>query len=231
MERSKKVFSLNVIKNRVENLKLIIPIILKQCDLLYVNCIGHKINTKDEGLNFLENEKIILEHLSSGGSETRFLHYNKHPNDTYYFTIDDDILYPDNYADELILKMEKYQNKGLCCVHGSILNLTLEKDFYKKRKQLFHFRYELKEDEPVTIPGVGTTCFYTPNFKLNIDDFKTKNMSDPYVASFAHKQGVKVFSIKRDKNWLTPLNEYGSRIYGNNPHREIDALIIKTFKQ
>ena len=63
--------------------------------------------------------------------------------------------------------------------------------------------------------------------KLNISDYKTKNMSDTYTACFLAEQNVKRVSVKRPSNWLIPLNEHGVRIWGNNPHEEIDKMINK----
>jgi len=226
----KKIFSINVIKERVSNLKKIIPNILIQSDLIYINCIGHKIDKNDDEFKFLDNEKIKFYFFDEGGSETRFIHYNKHPHNVYYFTIDDDILYPKDYSEKLISSMKKFDNKIICCVHGSDLNLNLNCDLYKKRKNPIHFTFELEKTRKVMIPGVGTSCFYVPNFKVNIADFKNKNMSDPYVSVFAKKQKVDIYSIPRKKMWLKPLEGFGKSIYGNNPHKEIDKLFIDNFK-
>lgn len=226
----KKIFSLNLIKERVNNLKIIISNILPQCDLIYINCINHKINLNDDNLSFLKNDKIRIFYLPSGGSETRFIHYNNHlEENTYYFTIDDDILYPKNYSDIHIKNMLKYKNNIISCVHGSDYDLTLRSNFYLNRKRVFHFTQELKSSKNVMICGVGTSCFYTHNFKINLQDFKVSNMSDPYVSLFAKKQNIDIMSIERPKLWLIPLNEGGKRIYGNNPHKEIDNLVLNNY--
>jgi hypothetical protein len=227
----KKIFSLNVIEERVGNLKQIIPNILVQSDLIYINCIQHKIDITDKNFKFLDDKKIKIIYLEDSGSESRFIHYNNHLHDSYYFTIDDDILYPLDYSEKLIKFMKKFENKIICCVHGSNLNLDLNSNFYKKRKDIFHFTSNLDKEQKVMIPGVGTSCFYTSSFKLNINNFKTKNMSDPYVSVFAKKQNVDIYSVPRAKMWLKPLEGFGKSIYGNNPHKEIDELIIENFKK
>jgi hypothetical protein len=127
----------------------------------------------------------------------------------------------------MIKNMEIYNNNSACCVHGSNIDKKLNSKFYKKNRQVFHFKDELKENREIMIPGVGTSCFYKKNMKLNISDYKTKNMSDTYTACFLAEQSVKRVSVKRESNWLRPLDEHGVRIYGNNPHEEIDKMINK----
>lgn len=219
-----KVFSLNTIPERAANLEVIIPIILKQSDLLYVNLIGYKYIPK-----VLDQKNIIINIFEKGGSELRFYNYKSCDDDTYYFTIDDDILYPENYSLVMIETMKKYNNKVICCVHGSDVDLNLNKNFYKENRKVYKFYSKCKE-RIVMIPGVGTSCFYKGNISINLEDFKVSNMSDVYVASFAYKQNIPVICVSREQNWLIPLNEYNKKIWGNNPHEHIDEVINKTFK-
>lgn len=223
----KKIFSLNTIPNRVKNLDIIIPIILKQADKLYVNVIGYK-----EIPIILNNDKIVVNQFEKGGSELRFYNYNDNDfenSDVYYFTIDDDILYPVDYSDVMIKRMIEYDNNVVCCVHGSIVNFKVNSNYYSNR-HIYNYKNEVKKDIIVHIPGVGTTCFYKKNFKVNLDDFKVKNMSDPYVSTFLHKQNIKPICIKRKKLWLKDLDMCGTSIFGNNPHKDIDDLFNNTFK-
>jgi hypothetical protein len=222
----KKIFSLNIISSRESNLKIILPNILDQCDLLYVNLIGfNKIP------DILLNNNLIISKITKGGSELRFFYYNCCEDDTYYFTIDDDILYPKNYAERLIENMKKYENKVVCCVHGCNINLQQSVDYYKRGRTVYHFKKELKEDTKVMIPGVGTSCFYKGLVKINLEDFKISNMSDPYLGYFLLKQKISIISIKRESMWLKPLLTNDKTIWGNNPYKEIDNLINNTFKK
>jgi hypothetical protein len=225
---SKIIFSLNSIYKREENLKFIIPNLVKQCDILYINMIGYPTDYKPKGI--ITHKKIELNFLNEGGSETRFLKYIDCEDDSYFFTLDDDILYPKNYSEILIQKMKQYNNNSIVCVHGSIIDLKQDKDFYKKGRLVYHFTKELKEDKKVIIPGVGTSCFYKKNFNINLKDFKNKNMSDPYVGVFAHKQNVDVICVERSDNWLKIHDEKGVSIWGNNPFEEIDKLFNENLK-
>ncbi len=220
-----KVFSLNTISNREPNLKFIIPSILKQADYLHINLIGYNYIPK-----ILKKKKILINQTKIGGSELRFLPYHIYPGNTYFFPIDDDILYPDDYSNVLIKNMLMYGNEAICCVHGSDINLNQNKDYYKIGKRTKHFSKKLDINTQVLIPGVGTSCFFKKTFNIDINEFKTPNMSDAYIGSFAFKQKIPVISIERKAKWLKLLPEYKTSIWGNNPHSDIDELINKTFK-
>lgn len=216
------IFSLSTTENRSENLNLIIPKLINQADMIFVNLIGY-----ENIPSILKNRKIIINRFKNAGSEIRFFDYNDCEKDSYFFTIDDDILYPEDYSEVMISNMRKYNNKSVCCVHGSDIDKTLEKDFYKKNRTVFHFKKELKSNTEVMIPGVGTSCFYRGTTNIEIDNYKVSNMSDTYTACFLAEQNIKRISIERESNWLEPLQEHGSRIFGNNPHEEIDRMINK----
>lgn len=218
-----RVFSLNSLPNRRDNLELMLPNIIGQADIIYVNLIGW--NTDYPAI--LQYRNIHITHLETGGSETRFMHYNKHPN-SYYFTIDDDILYPKDYSDVLVSKMEIYGNRVVCCVHGSIPDLSRKEDYWTGRK-LFAFQRPLQKDNQVLVPGVGTACFNTATTKMDIADFVTPDMSDAYTSVFLYNQKIPVVCVERKAGWLYPLKEYGTHIWGNHPKEEIDRLYRKTF--
>jgi hypothetical protein len=216
------IFSLSTISERFENLDCIIPTILSQCDLLFVSLINY-----DYIPSILENEKIRINRFESAGSEIRFYNYNDIPDDSYYFTIDDDILYPVDYTKVMMKNMILYENKVSCCVHGSNIDKNLNDGFYKKNRQVYHFTEGLSNNSEVMIPGVGTSCFYKGNMNIDIERYRVRNMSDTYTGCFLSEQNVKRISISRNENWLVPLNEFGTRIFGNNPHDEIDRMIFE----
>jgi hypothetical protein len=220
----KKVFSLNTIKERKKNLDIILPNILKQSDVLYVNLIGY-----DDMPDILENDKIIINKFKKGGSEYRFYNYNDCDDDSYFFTIDDDIVYPEDYSDVLIENMKLYDNKAVCCVHFSIIKMDNGSNLYRRCRIVHNFKNQLSKNTKAMIPGVGTSCFYKKNVIINFSDFKVPNMSDPYIANFLKKQNIDVYAIKREKLWMKSLPDYGKTIFGNNPIEEIDKVLKDAF--
>ena len=220
-----RILSLNCIPNRVGNLRYSIPILLPHCDIFHLNLIGTFTEEQKEQIPY--KDELDITQVNQGGSELRFLHYGKY-SEAYYFTLDDDILYPPDYVNTMIEQMQYYSNKAICCVHGSFIDFDLKKDFFKYKSNL-HFTQPLKQNTQVLVPGVGTSCFYTKNFRISLDWFGTPNMSDAYITCFAYREQVPVCAISRVPRWLKQLPEQGSSIWGNNPHTEIDTLIRSTF--
>jgi hypothetical protein len=218
-----KVFCLNSIKERISNLNIILPNILKQCDVLHINTIGYDLDLNSLNINNIN--KIELKKFNDLGSEGRLIYYNQYNENTFYFTIDDDILYPENYSNKIIETYNTHQN-SIICVHGSNLIDNQKKDY--RFRNVIHFTSKLETPKKVQFPGVGTSCFKKGVLKIEYSDFKTKNMSDPYVGLMAKKQNIPIYSICREKLWLKPLNEFGKKIYGNNPIKEINN-ILKNF--
>lgn len=186
-----KVFCLNSLKSRTENLNLILPNILKQCDILHINTIGYDLNYNE--IISTNKEKIITKKFDSLGSEGRLLYYNEYNENTYYFTIDDDILYPENYSNKLIEFLNVCEN-SIVCVHGS--NLLGDMMDYRFR-DVIHFKSSLEKTSKVQFPGVGTTCFKKNILNINQSDFRIKNMSDVYIGYFAKTKYKHICDSKR----------------------------------
>ena len=218
--KMKKIFCINSLEKRKTNLISILPNILKQCDILHINTIGYELDLGNLKIN--NKEKIITKKFSSLGSEGRLLYYNDYNDNDYYFTIDDDILYPENYSSRLIEAHNKNKN-SVICVHGSSL-LNKQNPDYRKRN-VIHFSSPLSKITKVEFPGVGTSCFKKGELRIKYDDFKVKNMSDPFIGVFSKNQGISIYCVDRPKNWLKQLGEHGVRIFGNNQYNEINNLL------
>ena len=215
-----RVFSLASIPERYENLTHIIPDILAQADVLHIHWVGYKTPVS----NAWQDPNIIHHTWAKAGSQIRFQPYALYSN-AYFFSIDDDILYPPNYAEKMIAAMQQYKNKVVCCLHGNNINLVKRSQFYTKDRKNINFKNALGANRRILIPGTGTTCFYTPHMKINFQDYVEYNMSDVYTGCFLAKQHIPVVAIQREAMWLKPLNEFEVRIFGNNPHHAIDKII------
>ena len=215
-----RVFSLASIPERYANLAHIIPVILAQADVLHIHWVGYKTPVS----NAWQDPKIIHHTWAKAGSQIRFQPYALYSN-AYFFSIDDDILYPPNYAETMIRFMQANNNQFVCCVHANNHRPFQTKDFYTQPRQVIHFTKALTKTRFAHIPGCGTACLYTPNAKVNWTTFSNNNMSDVYMACLLAKQHIPVVAIAREANWLQSLNEFDTRIFGQNPHAEIDKQL------
>lgn len=215
-----RVFSLASIPERYANLAHIIPVILPQADVLHIHWVGYKTPVSDAW----QDPKIIHHTWTKAGSQIRFQPYSRYSN-AYFFSIDDDILYPPNYAEKMIAAMKSYNNRVVCCLHGNSIDLRHRRNLYRTHRKNIHFKNALAFNRRVLLPGIGTACFYTPHVKIDFNNYVEYNMSDVYTGCFLAKQHIPVVAIQREAMWLKPLNEFEVRIYGNNPHHAIDKIL------
>ncbi len=123
----------------------------------------------------------------------------------YFFTVDDDILYPPNYVAKMLECIEKYKRKVCVSVHGSIF--PERPKWYFERYSLFPFQRELKEDKFVSLIGSGTFAFHTDTLKTHFDDFMPKVMVDLKFSILAKEQKVPLVCIARENAWLKVIND------------------------
>jgi hypothetical protein len=117
----------------------------------------------------------------------------------YYFTCDDDIIYPIDYVRRTIEKIEFYKRSAVIAFHGSII-LENFKDYYNNQsRRVLSFNYERPNDEYVHIVGTGTIGFHTSTINVKLEDFKTPNMADVYFAKLGQEQKIPFIVQKHNK--------------------------------
>ncbi|SDI86443.1 glycosyltransferase [Natribacillus halophilus] len=210
--------------SRFKNLAITIPTLLNQCDRMYVH-----VNGATDAPSFLKKEskiKLTFSHKNKGG-QMAFKGFPK--TSGYYFCVDDDLMYPDDYVEKMVALMIDYDDEIIACVHGS------DFDPYKPSKNVFknktnaHVSYQGLDDHArVMIPGVGTSAMSTKKFSLSPTDFYPhKNMRDAVVACKAAKAGMPVMAIKREANWIKKI-PMPTEINKNEAYYEnIDRLIAR----
>jgi hypothetical protein len=126
----------------------------------------------------------------------------------YHFTIDDDIVYPNDYVQKMILKIEQYNRQAIVGCHGVILANPIRR--FMEGREVIHFKNESREDRFVNILGTGTTAYHTSTVKLSINDFHFSGMADVFLAVVAKRQCVPMIAVERPNSWLQPMEENSS---------------------
>lgn len=199
MTQLRKIASLASIPSRIESLKSVIDSIIDQVDELHIY-----LNNYSGNPSFLNNQKIKtyksqdFKDLTDIGKFYPLIQDNI---DCYFFSIDDDIIYPANYVKKMVQKIEYYNQKSLICVHGNILpNRKLNSYFAEKKCIQYH--YKLEHDTKVDVPGTGTLAFRSNLLNLELGDFPLNRMSDIWTYKKAYQYGIDVISISRPEKWL-----------------------------
>ena len=148
--------------------------------------------------------------------------------DCYYFSCDDDIIYPPNYIQHTIQAIEKYncivtyhgrklKGKGLEYYHGH--------DAYSAFKNV-------SQDMEVDIAGTGVTAFKTSYFNpINLIDSQYKKMSDVIFSLEAKKQSKKIQIITHGKEWIkeqrTKINIHTEQIKNSQTQTKLCDEILR----
>ena len=213
------------IPSREESLKTVVSRISPQVEILHIF-----LNEYDDTPDWLKSYSNVLIYTSSefgllgdagkffGGITCKDRQFD------YYITVDDDILYPDDYAAVLVAK-----SISLGCpvgVHGSLLKDGNLGYYSHANRYVFHFADSLAVDQRVHILGTGTTCL--PSYALAgmANAFYYPNMADVWVAKYFAQLEIPLAVISRKYKWLQALSADDSIWSANNSSQTTQSVIV-----
>ena len=166
-------------------------------------------NNETRDLNLTDNGKFY------------FLSEYKEP--IYYFTVDDDLIYPPDYVHRTILAIEKY--KCIVTYHGRKLR-GLNRSYYRGHTALRCLDTQ-PQDMELDVCGTGVTAFRTDYFNpRTLWASEDKRMSDLVFSLEAAKQGKKIMHIGHQAKWIRYVEQpKGTTIYeleNKNEGRQIE---------
>jgi hypothetical protein len=120
----------------------------------------------------------------------------------YYFSCDDDILYPSDYVSIMV---EAIERTGTIVTHHGRELLGLDRNYYRGHKG-FRCLDDNDKEQIIDVAGTGVTAFRTDYFNpIEIYKATDKKMSDLVFSLAAAKQGKQITILKHTKNWLKDL--------------------------
>lgn len=198
-KRSDKKYTVGIasMPSRIPTLEKVIQDVLPQVDEIHIF-----LNNYTTVPAFLYKDKIHIYRSQEHGDQRdngKFFGLNYVDNDSYYFTLDDDIRYPQGYFNLLAQKLSDNSNNVAVGVHG-VIYAPMPKSFFERLT--FNFERELAWDTPVSVLGTGTTGFYTGKIKPPFSHFTATGMADLYFGSYLKQQKIPAVCIRRPQNWL-----------------------------
>lgn len=218
------VASLATMPSRISYLPATIASIRDQVEHIFIH-----LNEFDKVPEFLESPKITVtrsQQLGNLRDTGKFVGLREVSDDTLFFTIDDDIIYPSNYITQMTAALDRYDRRAAVGVHGIILPRE-PRSFFDRL--VVHFKSALAVDLPVSCLGTGTVACRAGTLRPEINDFKQHGMADLYFAGLAKRAGVPLVSIARRNDWLydaLDLGEQNNTLYhetqsNNSRHTEV----------
>lgn len=190
------------IPRREPFLRVAIESIIPYLDGLYLYLNDYKsvpawLNQYPKVIPFLSRDL-----KSDMGDAGKFYGLNRiESSDYYYFTLDDDMIYPAEYVWRMIEKIEKHQRKGIVGCGGYTMRSQV-RHFYSDRNTNWHISSANGHDQPVHILHTCLTAWHASTLAFKYEDCEAPNMGDIWLALAAQKQNVPMILIERPAGWV-----------------------------
>ncbi|MES3709725.1 glycosyltransferase [Pseudomonas putida] len=214
------VVSICSIPERAELLRKVLASLTPQVDAVHVY-----LDRYDSVPDFVKNcHSQVTVYLSKDYPGLRdngkFLAFSSINNNCYYFTADDDIIYPADYVTRMVRRINYYGRQAVIGVHGVLLPEQAEGYFSSYRK-VHIFNKGLERDALVNNLGTGTVAFHSSLLTgLDLSDFRTPGMADLYLSVFCKQRNIPMIALARPDNWLQELPSPNESLY--NEFRQAD---------
>jgi len=165
-------------------------------------------------IRIYNNEKREIDLTDNG----KFYFLQEYTEPIYYFSCDDDIVYPKTYIKDMIRSIEKH--KTIVTHHGR--KLKGKGVGYYRGHLAFRCTGKVESDKVIDVAGTGVTGFRTDYFNP-VDIYKSeyKCMSDLVFSLQARKEGKVITVLQHKAGYLIaqelPLNK---TIFGNNVNND-----------
>ncbi|MGC6246342.1 glycosyltransferase family 2 protein [Pasteurella multocida] len=203
------------IPSRIAQLQCVIGILKNQCDHFHIYLDGY-----EEIPDFIKNlgNKATVVHckdnsIRDNGKFILLEELIEKNQDGYYITCDDDIIYPSDYINTMIKKLNEYDDKAVIGLHGILFPSRITK-YFSANRLVYSFYKPLEKDKAVNVLGTGTVGFRVSLFnQFSLSDFTHSGMADIYFSLLCKKNNILQICISRPANWITENNRDSETLY------------------
>ena len=188
------------IPERQSNLEKVISSIYHQFDQIYVY-----LNNYSKVPSFLRKKKIIIEtsqNCGDLGAAGKYF-FRDSIKEGYYFSVDDDFIYPSDYRRNMVDTLLKYGNNVIVTVHGSIF--PDNPLWYLERLTSYSASSPLEYDTVVTLPGTATVAFHAALPVMHSNALRTNPYCDLLLATQSNQCAIPIISVSRKRSWLSAI--------------------------
>lgn len=116
----------------------------------------------------------------------------------YYFTIDDDLLYPEEYFKKHIELLNKYNSNIFVSLHGKVLQEQPKS--FTDLKEKYHYLEKCTDNKWINFPGTGVMVFDNSKYKIPLELFKYHGMTDLWIAYYLQVNKIKCLLRSHENN-------------------------------
>ncbi len=187
---------------RQDTLQLTLRSIVKQVDKVNVFLNGYDTipTFLTSNTPFLDISKVeVYQSQQYGDLGDAGKHFCPDHLEGYHLCLDDDIIYPPDYAAKMIRKIEEYKRKAVIGVHGTLFKKPIDR--FMNSRTCVRFEWPLLNDVAVHMLGTGTLAYHTDTIILDTDR-PHKNMDDIDVALKCEALNIPRITTERPERWL-----------------------------
>lgn len=187
---------------RKDSLKQMLESIKGQFD--EVNIYWNQCENCDEVYNYISEQFKTTVTTTTGNltDNGKFYRLDTLTEHEYYFTLDDDLIYPPDYVAKTIEAIEEY---GCIIAHHGRQLLSKQAHYYRGHK-CFRCLDDVDTAEMLDVAGTGVTAFRTDYFHpKGLANHKLQRMSDLIFSLEAAKQGKTIGIVPHKHGWIKPI--------------------------
>ena len=188
------------IPGRMVGMQLSIEALLPQCDQFDVYLNGYPPGFH---IPLFDEERVNVFHGPDLGARGKL--YMAHRTSGYFLTVDDDLLYPNDYVITVIQGIEKYEREALVGFHGTLFAQAPDPMQPQTRMLLSH-QAELMHDLPVHMLGTGITGWHTSTIQVDWRRM-TNGKIDEQVAILGQNCRVPQICLAHPADWVCENDE------------------------
>ena len=184
------------IQNRQESLTKVVDSLLDQVDYLSVY-----LDNYNDPPDCLDHSRInVLSHQPRLGDAGKFMNVVEQG---YHLHVDDDLIYPPDYAAKMIRAIERYGRKCACSFHGHQVDETFTD--YETGLHPFRCLDTVVEDVEVNILGTGVLGYHSDTIMPQVMSFGNGYMADVWFAVICHRLGIGRRVIAHEQGWIESI--------------------------
>ena len=193
----KKIVGIATMPQRLPMLLDVIHSLAPQVDTMYVWLNGHK------EIPDVPYDNVIFHHSQTNDGDMAKMHILEmidKDEEFYYFTVDDDIVYPPDYVQHNIDVYEPGTIQSSHC--NKYASFPIE-DFTKSDISGYYFGANIPAKDRVHLIGTGVAMMdSTVVRQIPYDTFVTNNMLDLWISSWAWVNEIPMYVVPHKQWWL-----------------------------
>jgi hypothetical protein len=180
---------------REVGMRRVLEQLLPQCDTFDLSLNGYPANYK---LPIDDPKLIVYRNPATIGPHAKL--FAAHRCAGYFLTVDDDLIYPAGYVNDMVQGIEKYGRKAFVGYHGTLL-AEPQDPMQPPCRCLFGHSDALHQDIPVHMLGTGIFGYHSSTGIIDWRNFEPGKIDDQ-VAGFAQDHRIPMIVLAHPKEWV-----------------------------